>query len=100
SGLVGGVLWSELSRRHDVVGTCHRTGVPVPLDLQDEKALARLGGEGFDVVIHCAGLVEITAAEAHPDLAWALNVRSVEVLLDALEGGGGKLGARSRGNVF
>src|SRR5437588_10637486 len=43
SGLVGGVLWSELSQRHDVVGTCHSNRVPelVPLDLQDEKALAR-----------------------------------------------------------
>jgi len=46
SGLVGGVLWTELSRSHDVVGTCHGTEVPqlVPLDLQDEKALAAMGG--------------------------------------------------------
>jgi dTDP-4-dehydrorhamnose reductase len=102
SGLVGGVLWTELSHRHDVVGTCHGTAVPelVPLDLQDEKALARLSRDGFDVVVHCAGLVEISVAEAHPDLAWALNVRSVEVLLNALEGGGSKLVVLSSDNVF
>jgi dTDP-4-dehydrorhamnose reductase len=101
SGLVGGVLWSELSHRHDVVGTSHSAAVPelVSLDLQDEKALARLARDAFDVVIHSAGLVEISAAEAHPDLAWALNVRSVEVLLDALDGGG-KLVVLSSDNVF
>jgi dTDP-4-dehydrorhamnose reductase len=102
SGFVGGVLWSHLSRRHEVVGTCSSRDVAglVRLDLRDHEALAGLAGGPFDLVIHAAGLVDLVSAEAAPELAWAVNVDPVEVLLEALRGSKAKLIFLSSDNVF
>ncbi|NYI07589.1 SDR family oxidoreductase [Allostreptomyces psammosilenae] len=102
SGYVGGGLYRDLSARHDVVGTRAARCVPglVRLDLRDEWGLRELAGQGFDLVVHAAGLVDLAAAEADPALAQALNVRSVEVLLSAVRGTGTKLLLLSSDNVF
>lgn len=102
SGLVGGVLWSALSARHDVVGTYATRAVRglTRLDLRDETALRRWAADGFDLVIHAAGLVDLVAAEADPALAHALNVRPVQVLTHALRGSATKLLFLSTDNVF
>ncbi|WP_380282309.1 SDR family oxidoreductase [Kitasatospora purpeofusca] len=102
SGFVGGGLWSHLAPRHTVVGTYATRPVPglVRLDLRDERRLAALAADGFDLVVHAAGLVPLEAAEADPALAHRLNVRPVEVLLDALRGSAAKLVLLSSDNVF
>jgi len=103
SGLAGGVLWSHLTAGgHEVVGTQNSGGVPqlVPLDLLDDAAVTDLASGPFDLVVHAAGLVDLTSAESQPELAWRLNVGSVEVLLAALEQSGAKLVFLSSDNVF
>ncbi|MFJ3788364.1 SDR family oxidoreductase [Kitasatospora sp. NPDC090091] len=102
SGFVGGGLWTYLAPRHEVVGTFATRPVPglVRLDLRDERRLAELAADGFDLVVHAAGLVPLEAAEADPALAHRLNVRPVEVLLDAVRGSGAKLVLLSSDNVF
>jgi dTDP-4-dehydrorhamnose reductase len=103
SGLAGGVLWSHfVVGGHDVVGTQLSDGVPelVRLDLLDDAALTELALGPFDLVVHAAGLVDLVPAEAQPQLAWRMNVRSVEVLLTALERSRAKLVFLSSDNVF
>lgn len=102
SGYIGGGLWTNLSSRHTVVGTCASRIVSglERLDLRDERALAELATQGFDLVIHAAGLVDLEQAEADPGLAWELNVRSVEVLLSALRQTHTKIVYLSSDNVF
>lgn len=102
SGYVGGRLWSDLSPRHSVTGTCssRRVAELIPIDLRDETALAELARQDFDVVIHAAGLVDLEQCEANPQLAHALNVRSVEVLIQALYGTSTRLIYLSSDNVF
>ncbi|MFM6481039.1 MAG: SDR family oxidoreductase [Microcystis panniformis] len=102
SGYVGGGLWRGLSPRHSVTGTCSSRSVAelIPIDLRDEKALAALARRDFDVVIHAAGLVDLERCEANPQLAHALNVRSVEVLIQALRGTPTRLVYLSSDNVF
>jgi dTDP-4-dehydrorhamnose reductase len=72
----------------------------IPINLRDETALAELARRGFDVVIHAAGLVDLEQCEASPQLAHALNVRSVEVLIQALHGMPTRLIYLSSDNVF
>ena len=102
SGYVGGGLWSSLSPRHLVTGTCSSRNVAdlIPIDLRDETALAALAQQGFDLVIHAAGLVDLEQCEANPPLAHDLNVRSVEVLIQALHGTPTRLVYLSSDNVF
>ncbi|MFF8772974.1 SDR family oxidoreductase [Kitasatospora sp. NPDC015120] len=102
SGFVGGGLWSHLAARHEVVGTYATRPAPglVRLDLRDESRLAALAAGGFDLVVHAAGLVPLEQAEADPELAHRLNVRPVEVLLDAVRGSAAKLLLLSSDNVF
>ncbi|WP_406195097.1 sugar nucleotide-binding protein [Kitasatospora sp. NBC_01560] len=102
SGFVGGGLWTYLTHRHDVVGTFATRPVAglVRVDLRDERRLAELVADGFDLVVHAAGLVPLEAAEADPELAHRLNVRPVEVLLDAVRGTAAKLVLLSSDNVF
>lgn len=102
SGYVGGGLWESWSARHRLVGTCasRRQADLLPLDLRDETALATLAGGGFDVVVHAAGLVDLQQTEADPRLAEALNVRSVQVLIDALRDTPTRLLYLSSDNVF
>jgi dTDP-4-dehydrorhamnose reductase len=103
SGLAGGVLWRDWrAAGHDVVGTRHSCGVPelVALDLLDEDALRELASGAFDLVVHAAGLVDLASAQAQPRLAWRMNVRSVEVLLAAVEHSAAKLVFVSSDNVF
>ncbi|MEU0924336.1 SDR family oxidoreductase [Streptomyces malaysiensis] len=102
SGYVGGALWSEWSARHTVVGTCASRPVPglVPLDLRDQEALRRLLDQGFDLVVHAAGLVDLSDAERQPELARQLNAASVATLRSAVRGTGTRILLLSTDNVF
>lgn len=102
SGYVGGGIWTALSERHEVVGTCGHREVDglVRLDLRDEPALRALLRDGFDLVIHCAGLVDLATVQAQPELAHQLNVTSVRMVRDALRGTATKLVLLSSDNVF
>lgn len=102
SGYVGGVLYEQFSQRHDVVGTCSRldnSGM-IRIQLRDATALSRLACQGFDRIIHCAGLVDLGEAEANPLLAMDLNVTPVRVLLEALRRTQSKVVFLSTDNVF
>jgi dTDP-4-dehydrorhamnose reductase len=70
------------------------------IDLRDAQALRSLAAQDFDLIVHSAGLVDLQQAEASPALAWELNVRSVEVLLDALRHTHTKIVYLSTDNVF
>jgi dTDP-4-dehydrorhamnose reductase len=102
SGYVGGVLYRALAAQHDVVGTGRRAtpDAVVALDLADSPALADLARQGFDLVIHAAGVVDLALAEADPQGAIAVNAGSVAVLVDALAGTGGRIVLLSSDNVF
>ena len=54
----------------------------------------------FDVVIHCAGLVDLSSAESAPALAHELNVESVRTVRDALRDVPTKVVLLSTDNVF
>ena len=85
SGFVGGALYQAFSGRYDVVGTCGTRPVPglLPLDLRDDVTLAALAADGFDLIIHAAGVVDLATAEQHPDQAWDVNVAPIRVLTRA-----------------
>jgi dTDP-4-dehydrorhamnose reductase len=102
SGFVGGGLWRSLSGRHQVVGTCAHRAVEglLRLDLRDEPALTAVVRDGFDLVIHCAGLVDLASAETQPELTYQLNATSVRIVRDALHGTETKLVLLSSDNVF
>ena len=102
SGFIGGGLYRSLAGRHEVVGTCAHRVIDgfVRLDLRDGQVLASAVRDGFDLVIHCAGLVDLSTAEAQPQLAHQLNVTSVRVIRDALRATSTKLVLLSSDNVF
>ncbi|MCQ8834784.1 sugar nucleotide-binding protein [Streptomyces malaysiensis] len=72
----------------------------VPLDLRDPEALRRLPDQGFDLVVHAAGLVDLSDAERQPELARQLNAASVATLRDAVRGTGTRILLMSTDNVF
>jgi dTDP-4-dehydrorhamnose reductase len=103
SGFIGGGLYRSWAGRHEVVGTCAHRKIDglVRLDLRDGQVLASAVRDGFDLVIHCAGLVDLATAEAQPQLAHQLNVTSVRVIRDALlRATSTKLVLLSSDNVF
>jgi dTDP-4-dehydrorhamnose reductase len=87
SGYVGGALWRWLSARHDVVGTRGRRDVPglIHVDVTDAQTGARLASDGFDLIIHTAGVVGLEDAEADPERARQVNVDSIRTLLHAVD---------------
>lgn len=101
TGYVGGVLAHELGARHQVVGTSRRDlpGLRC-VDLEDATGLAGLAREGFDLVVHAAGIVDLAEAEADPARAMALNAGSVAVLVEALRDLPARLVLFSSDNVF
>jgi dTDP-4-dehydrorhamnose reductase len=102
SGYVGGAIHAGLAARHEVAGTSgsHPVAGLIPLDLRDGAALRGLVTGGYDLVVHSAGTASLTAAEAEPGLAAALNTRSTEVVIQALEGTPTRLVYLSSDNVF
>lgn len=102
SGYLGGVLYRALATDHEVVGTARRATPDglVALDLLDSPALADLARQGFDLVIHAAGVVDLAVAEADPPAATAVNAGSVAVLVAALAGSAGRIVLLSSDNVF
>ena len=52
-------------------------------DLTDKKSIEQIGGN-FDVVIHLAALIPPVADE-HPDLAFNINTRGTQYLIEILE---------------
>jgi dTDP-4-dehydrorhamnose reductase len=102
SGYVGGVIYTGLAARHEMVGTSGSRAVPGlrPADLREEAALAELAAGGYDLIVHSAGVADLGVAEADPGLATALNVRSTQVIVDAIAGSATKLLFLSSDNVF
>jgi dTDP-4-dehydrorhamnose reductase len=102
SGYIGGALWKSLAVRHDVVGTrgARHVGGLVHVDLADPQVLTRLALDGFDVIVHAAGLVGLEQAEADPERAWRLNVESVRVLRQAVADQRTRIVFLSSDNVF
>lgn len=102
SGYIGGVLHEHFSQRYEVVGTSSKSDCSgmIRFDLRDSTALSRLALQGFDRIIHCAGLVDLREAEANPHLAADLNVTPVRVMLEALRRVPCKVVFLSTDNVF
>jgi dTDP-4-dehydrorhamnose reductase len=55
-----------------------------PLDVTDRAAVKdAIGVFKPEVIVHCAGMVNVDLAEHERELAWKANVRSVEYLLES-----------------
>lgn len=102
SGYVGGAIHADLAHRHEVTGTSGHNPVRtlLPLDLTDDRALRDLVTGPYDLVIHSAGMADLTASQRDPDLALTLNARSTQVIVDALTDRPTKLVYLSSDNVF
>lgn len=68
AGQVGGFLAAEAARRGYDVSALARAD----LDITDAAAVQR-HVDGADVVVNCAAFTNVDAAEAEPDLAYAIN---------------------------
>ncbi len=100
SGFVGSALHAHFADNHEVVGTSRGGRGLVPVDLADTGAVRALVGQGFDVVVHTAGVVDLGAAQRDPAAAYAANVAPMVPLLDAVDDTGAKLVYLSTDNVF
>ncbi|MEU4318105.1 sugar nucleotide-binding protein [Nocardia fluminea] len=100
SGFVGSALHAHFGADHDVVGTSRGGHGLAPVDLADTGAVRALLGQGFDVVIHTAGVVDLGAAQRDPTAAYAANVAPMVPLLDAIDEAAAKLVYLSTDNVF
>jgi dTDP-4-dehydrorhamnose reductase len=59
----------------------------VPCNLEDRDALRRLFEEHqFAAVLNCSGSCALKSCELDPDMAWRVNVRGVESLLEVIAG--------------
>jgi dTDP-4-dehydrorhamnose reductase len=83
TGMLGQALVAEAHRRQiDTVGA-GRSGPDVGLDIRDEAALRDAVVQARPtVVINSAALVGLAECESRPDVAYAVNARSVGVLVE------------------
>lgn len=74
TGLAGQAICAELRRRGQHVRSVARRKAEIRLDLEEPGRLAALlVAEAPDLVINCAGLVDIDACESDPWSAWKVN---------------------------
>src|SRR5436190_18237183 len=78
SGFVGGYLFKALRRDHTVHGTYSTGALPEAdiehlslLDVPEVKSLLR---RPWDVVVHCAGMVDADACARDPHDAYLINI--------------------------
>ncbi|MGW6117539.1 SDR family oxidoreductase [Nocardia sp. NPDC055165] len=100
SGFVGSALHAQFAANHEVVGTSRGGHGLAPVDLADTGAVRALVAQGFDVVVHTAGVVDLGAAQRDPAAARAANVAPMVPLLDAIGDTRAKLVYLSTDNVF
>lgn len=74
------VTVDDLSSGHAAAVDCRL----VELDIRDRAALGRLLGEGFDGVLHLAGLIAVGESVVQPRRYLDVNVRGSLTLLDAM----------------
>ena len=97
TGLLGTEVVREARRRGWQVAGSGRTG----FDVKDSAAVrARLEDERPDVVVHCAALAAVDAAEGEPDLAFAVNRDGAAHVARAAAGVGARLVHVSTDYVF
>lgn len=75
SGLLGTAVAHRLGREGTVQPLGHRTPVPgvQPVDLLDPGAIAALGDEPWDALVHCAAYRSPDFCDREPELARRLN---------------------------
>ncbi|MFE1593047.1 SDR family oxidoreductase [Nocardia sp. NPDC058705] len=100
SGFVGSALHAQFAENYEVVGTSRGGHGLVPVDLADSGGVRTLVEQGFDVVVHTAGVVDLGAAQRDPVAAHVANVAPMQPLLDAIDHTGAKLVYLSTDNVF
>lgn len=72
-----------------------------PLDVTDRAAIKdAISLFKPDVIVHCAGMVNVDLAEHERELAWKTNVRSVEYLIEAARKTDGRIVHISSDYVF
>lgn len=78
TGFLGGFLFEALREEHVVHGTHRRPCEPAtdlhPLDLADADETRSLLARSWDIVVHCAGVVDVDACARDPETAWRVNV--------------------------
>lgn len=83
TGLLGQAMLRECNARCYRVASAARQNAPVAIDIVDAPSLVSLvQAESPDVVINCAGLIDIDTCEANPGMAWQTNARPLAFLAD------------------
>lgn len=93
-GYLGGRLCQDLSRKFDVVGTCHNARVDglVEMDVTNPKrVLEVVRGLHPEVIIHAAANASASWCEQHPEEARALNDAGTKNVVAAANAVGAKL---------
>ena len=107
SGMLGTALVIHLSKLHEVFATSRKKGKKGKnikwdcFDLTNIELLNKwLNKVEFDVVIHCAAIVNVDACEGNVDLATALHFETTKVISDYLDHNNGRLIYISTDSVF
>ena len=107
SGMLGSSLTMLLSKKNEIFATSRNRGLEGKniewncFDLTDTVTLSNWLHKGkFDVVIHCAAIVNVDVCEDNPDDAIALHIRATEVIKNYLNSNGGRLIYISTDSVF
>ena len=87
AGLIGGGMFQLLRSNHEIMRLGRRKECDLHVDFADTRTMSTLNLAGYDVLIHCAGVVDEDFV-SEPERAWAQAVSGVEELAKrALAGG-------------
>lgn len=107
SGMLGNALLSQLSKSYEVFATSRSIGLLGKninwdcFDLTDLDLLkVWLNKNNFDIVIHCAAIVDVDFCEENFTLSNALHVETTKVITNYIQSSGGKLIYISTDSIF
>ena len=90
--MLGQAMVAEARGRGMDVSGAGRSGPDVVVDVREEATLDdALGRTRPDVVVNSAAIVDLSLCEAQPDLAYAVNARSVALLVGICRRGSARL---------
>lgn len=85
TGQLGRALCSELSARKQTHLSLARSDADINCDIRDAQALSdAIKLAKPDIVVNCAALINLQLCEGDPDLAYAVNTKPVETIVNAL----------------
>jgi len=92
TGLAGQAMIRAAAARGHAVRAAARKAAPLAVDIADETSLLDLvAAEAPELIVNCAGLVDIDACERDPWLGWRTNARPLSYLAGWSNATGGRL---------